>query len=271
MSVMALFRGAYRAVFGQGLLALKAMVIPLCAVIVISFGSLLLGDFGAIGDVTSTLLAWLPFVLLGICWSRWLLLGEAPTKLTAALGARRFLLSLIYSVLILLAVVAVVVLVTIIVARNSDSIYFVAFMALVAFFAACWPASRLCLVFPAAAIDEGLSLAESWRMTEGQGSRLFFAAFLTVFPLLVVSALAALVMVWLFANYGELSDATLAQGTQPALMQARNVILLLIFSAVANIIQFITFLLLVSVFSAAYPRLIRWRQGPRQDLLERFE
>lgn len=119
------------------------------------------------------------YVIFAVTWHRYALLGrEAPPTLVPSVQRRhmRFLLISIGISVILGLLFGLFVTVIGLLRIQSSLVIILALVALGAIFV------RWQMIFPAIAIDRSLSLANSWRLTRGQGIRLFWALLLSALP-----------------------------------------------------------------------------------------
>ncbi len=128
--------------------------------------------------------------------------------------------------------------------------------------------TRFSLVFPAVSVDQKLGLGGSWRLTRGNGLKLYAVLIVITILTIVCSAIAMTIintivtLLWhgldsVPASAGETDWITVAAAIAPTM------ILGLAF-------EYLGFALIIAAVAAAYAHLSGWG-APRQDILERFE
>ena len=263
LTVFATVRGAYRDVFGRPLRLCKAVMLPLLIIVGLSVAALPLEEAESGIHESLLFVQFLPYVFLGVCWSRLELLGGELELLAGSAAYRRYLLSGGYSLLVL----GLLFLAAFAAGGFAHAMSLGEGIAVLTgvgtFLLAAWPTVRLCLVFPATAIDEGLGPVAAWRLGRGNGLRLFTACLITSLPML------ALTVVWILVSIGFFQHIADSPG-DAILTDISTWLQFLAVAAVPNAIQLIGFTLIVSVFAKAYAQLSGWG-APREEILERFE
>lgn len=150
-----------------------------------------------LGSVISALVALVLYVMFAVAWHRRFLAQEQTTVGTALRwGPRqmRFLARFLALAMVMIAVGFVLagsLTVGAVAAAGSGT----GPVKLLALFGALVGImlvySRLLLIFPAAALDERMSLTDSWRLTRGNSWRMVGISFLPFFPIWIVSALVS--------------------------------------------------------------------------------
>ncbi len=241
----------------------KALAIPLLLAVGIAMANILLSTDQDSGfSVSSTILQLLPFVLVGLAWARFELLGEDPSLLPDNSERRRFFVFAGYLLLFGLVLLGIIFVTVATLATSVSDYVALGGLAFVSCLIACWPLARICLVLPATAIDQGLGLGGAWRLSSGNSARLFAALVLVSVPIVVILGLFVTVLTYL-----------LVTGTLPAeasLDKPETLLFEFVIAVVANGLQLIGFALLMSTISKAYATLSGWG-GPRAEILERFE
>ena len=257
---------SFRSVFVENLNHLpNAVVGPLVlslvigALLVITGGSILTSGRGgtvvAEGLLFIVLLfaALAPYVIFAVAWHRVILLGPAvapPTVIPSWQNRHwRFygysLLIGLLSTILFLGIVGVPLLVVyyVIGSRVLQGL-----TAVVGFVVASTIILRLCLVFPATAVDERYGLGDAMRQSEKQGLRLAASTFLISIPFFVVDGIARLMLV------NPSSDALKSQAGILILL-----ILAMIWLILHTIISYLQSAVIISFLSLSFRYLSGWQ------------
>lgn len=278
------FRAAFRTVFGQigpvakvaalpFLLSLALLVLDFSFRAAITVGALPLapdGGLALLAGLVLGLLALLPFAFLGIALTRFDLLaaqsGLLPTPVLGArtLGYAGYLLLLLVILVLLAAAGAfggVALLQLAGLAQGAPLIV----SGIAGFCLVLYLLLRLSLVLPAVAVDRKLGLIGSWRLTAGSSMRLL-AIFLVLALAMAVGGIVG-------------SGGVLHIGTPKLVIPEGTVagsdwgpiVLANLPGGLWNLaVNFILFAMACGALASAYAQLSGW-DGPREDILERFE
>lgn len=293
LGIAATVSDAYSAVFGQVWLLCKAAALPFVLSLVIGgIGAVILETHLAL-DIGIQLLGLLPVVIFGIAWSRIVLIGPQSGAIPRPLLGRRtwiyFGYTLVQFMLIILPMIALAFVAagtaflesSISPAFDLESsaafdlessaarvflmvpVTFAVYLILLYFLI------RLALVFPAVALDQKLGLSGSWRLTRGNGLKLYLAMILVIIPVVVATMIGgALLSSFLFVGLDQPHASLVGPGGGFDWMT------LALIAAPATVfsvlVQYVTFGLIVAAFAKAYAHLSGWG-GPREEVLQRFE
>lgn len=220
-------------------------------------------------DLLFMVLDVVPYALLGIALNRALLTGEAAGFLPPEPLGRRTWTYVGYTLLLSLALIVPLAIAVFAGMGAATSLGIsagrIVLPALVLSVALLYALTRLSLTFPALSVDQRLGLAGSWRLTRGNGMKLFGAFVAILIATLLAGALGSGILGGQFSiNIGggiemppgaTLADILLDQG--PAEIWSISVSL-------------VTLGLLTGAYAEAFAQLSGWG-APRQDILERFE
>jgi hypothetical protein len=284
LSITAMFRGAFAAVFGRFWAFVRIASLPFALILSLSLlASFVLVEvllqsgwgFYVVMVFSLILIPTFPLALLGVSLSRLRLIGPEAARQNR-LG-RRTWISFGYAAAILIALClsAAMLSLAIFAARKNFSViaqipgitHWMALGGLLCFVALLYGVARLSLLFPAVAVDESLGPAGSWRLTRGHGLKLaaVFGALLLLlvpFALAVPAVLRAAdgFVVWLYIN---VVPVGYHYWPGPPLTDVPRLISILLIACFAVA-------LLTGAAASAYAQLTG-RDAPRADILERFE
>lgn len=182
---------AYRAVFSSLPLLLRAAALPFALSLVVLALAFMAGDSAVLSFVL-TVVGFVPYTLFGVAWHRLTLLGQAQGAPALFPSWRprhwRFLGYVIgVTALVTLAAIPASVLLTW-AQRNSDvsglTAVLLSGIPMLSMLALLYVLLRCSFVFPAAAVDERYTLANSWAHTRRQALRLLAILIVTALPML---------------------------------------------------------------------------------------
>lgn len=284
------FGAAFGSVFSQIWLLFKASILPLALSLAFTALTVLLAFTGS-EDLSTSLLSFalqvlglLPLAILGIAFCRLILIGRQAGVVPRPLLGRRTLVYFGY-ILLFLAAVSVPVIASAIAMLGSAAFTFgsqdagqfdqlpgglgqAVALFLIFYLVFLYFMTRLSLVFPAAAVDQKLGLAGSWRLTRGSGLKLYAVLIVITILVFLGSAIGIFVINSVTALvYGAENLVAMDQGrldwVSVALFSTPSFLGGLAF-------QYLGLALLIGALSAAYAKLSGWG-GTREDILERFE
>ncbi|WP_299398807.1 hypothetical protein [Pelagibius sp.] len=265
---------AFKSVLSRPLVLTKLALVPVLASLVLLWAYQMTPSLAFGAEILLLSLLSLPCAYLGLAWLRHSMLGGNAGLLLKAPWVPSYGRALAYCFLCFLWFVAAPLLAAggangltgfarLDAAGQTDSagLVFLAFLSLTLL--GLYVTGRLFLAVPAFTAGLSASPRAAWHLSEGQGSRLFFAVFVLVLALLIVSVFAVLgvgsiratITVILGYPVDRLRDVTLI----PTVGQTAALFTLLFGTAV-----FAEFL------AIAFRRITGW-SGPRDDILERFE
>jgi len=136
----------------------------------------------------------LAITLFSVSWHRLALLGRSP-RLLPPIGANHVRFASASLTLVVLAVLIGQLVVVVALMGGSARLFvlLLAILTVILFL-------RWSMVFPAAALGERLSFAQSWRMTKGSTLTLFWALLLSMAPILFLGLVAGAVLGLLFSG-----------------------------------------------------------------------
>lgn len=186
-------REAYLAVFSSLPLLLRAAALPFLLSLVILTLAFMTGQ-SAILSFVLMIAGFVPYTLFGVAWHRLTLLGPAHGAPATFPSWRPRHLRFLGYVMVATALVYVATIPATIMlawvehqagAAHGASVFMIV-VALAAVFGLLYVLLRFSFVFPAVAVDERYTLANSWAHTRGQALRLFATLTATALPMLVL-------------------------------------------------------------------------------------
>ena len=173
-------RAAYRAVTENARLAVELAWLPFAILVVAEVVALVLGGGGLLGRALASLVRAGGFLVFGtvfaVRWHRFMLLGESMSAGLFPPGWGSFLLAGIKIGLAVFLPTFVLILI-------------VPPIGALAGIALALASTRVLLVFPAAAVEQPISLREAWDLIAGNYWRLFACMLLSVIPFVIAHAI----------------------------------------------------------------------------------
>lgn len=181
-------RAAYGVVIENTRLAVELAWLPFAILVIAEVLALALGGGGLFGRAFAALVRAAGFLVFGttflVRWHRFMLLGENLGAGLVPLGWGSFVLA---GIKVGLAVFVSAVILTLVAALPPH--FLTGLIAMIGYIALAFAAARVSLVFPAAAIEQPISLREAWDLINGNYWRLFACVFLCVLPFGIVHAI----------------------------------------------------------------------------------
>lgn len=269
LSFGALVGAAHAAVFGNFRRFARLAAVPFLLAVLLMAASIPAALMLPAADLLFMVLDVVPYALLGIALNRALLTGEAAGFLPPEPLGRRTWTYVGYTLLLSLALIVPLAIAVFAGMGAATSLGIsagrIVLPALVLSVALLYALTRLSLTFPALSVDQRLGLAGSWRLTRGNGMKLFGAFVAILVATLLAGALGSGILGGQFSiNIGggiemppgaTLADILLDQG--PAEIWS-------------ILVSLVTLGLLTGAYAEAFAQLSGWG-APRQDILERFE
>ncbi len=286
------FGAAFRSVFGQLGQFVRAAAVPLLlsiAILLLDFslralaftGTLPLDPEGWPATVlvlVTSLLALLPFSLLGIAVTRMSYLGPQPGLLPARVLGRRTFVYAGYLLLLLVALILMMAIsffagIAVVQATNLGETIAGPLLAALGGFAGFgllfYLLLRFSLVLPAVALDEKLGLGGSWRLTRRGSFKL-----LGVFLLLILVLLLAMAAGSIVGGSGSIRLGTAKMVVPEDAGAGTDWLAIVLANMPTNlwnlVANFLIFAMGCGALTSAYSQLSGWG-GPREEILERFE
>ncbi len=244
---------AYRKVFGQLPLLLRAALLPFLISTAIALAAQGLESIAL--RVILGLLNLAPYTLFGVAWHRLVLLGPqaATPPLLARWEARHWRFCGYALILALVNFILVRMLVLLGGGSQSDAPQEIGMGGPLSLILASWvvfliiiyAVTRVSFVFPAVAVDENYGLGDSWRHTRGQVARIVLTLVLALFPLMLAGMTVIGVII-----------AVIAGGETPGPNEA------FAGDVLFNLLIFLSMALSVSVMSTAFRTCTGWVPAP---------
>ncbi len=275
LPIWATVKATYRSVLAENLGRLpKAAFAPflLSLALILVFALLFPGQFepatvgeephAGLADLVRALLGLVPYVIFAVTWHRLVLLGDAPSWLPSwrrrhwrFLGYSLVLFGLAYLLLLALGLAGTVALWALGSGPSGEEAsvpmaVLSAAAALLLGLVVAWTVLRLSFVFPAAAVDEGYGLGDSWRQTRGQGLRL-----VAILVLIVLPVYAALI---LLTGLIGLAIGLIARVSDGAASEAVGLAIFLVSASVGIVLGYIALALGVTFISTAFRTCSGW-------------
>ena len=215
-----------------------------------------------LADVVSALLGLVPYVIFAVTWHRLVLLDDPPRWLPSwrrrhwrFLGYSLVLFLLAYLLLIVLGLVGTATLWALGGGPSGEEMsgpmaFLSAAAALLLGLIVAWTVLRLSFVFPAAAVDEGYGLGDSWRQTRGQGLRL-----IAIVVLIMVPVYAALIVLTGLIGF---AIGLIAEFSGGAASEAVGLAVFLVSASVGIVLGYVALALGVTMISTAFRTCSGW-------------
>lgn len=271
----ALISAARRSVFGRFRRFAKLAAVPF--LLALAFTALELPVRMAVpgGDLVFMLLDLIPFAFLGVALSRVVLLGEEAGFLPPQPLGRRTWVYIGYTLLMIVSITIPIIVVAIGAfgaafalegqAAGGGGVGWVIAGGLLALLVLLYFVVRFSLVFPALSVDHKLGLAGSWRLTRGNGLKLF-GVILAIFLFTVLAgAIGSMVIGGEFSlNIGGAIEVAPGATAMDTLIEQAPALVW------STLVTLVSLGLTTGAYAYAYAQLSGWG-GPRAEILERFE
>jgi len=264
---------AHQSVFGNFRRFAKLAALPFVLTLALAWIEIPVAAAVPFSAVAFLILDLIPFAILGVALNRTILTGAEAGILPSPLLGRRTWLYLGYSILLLLLILVPIIVMVIGAAgaafesQQANGSIWLILAGILGFLILLYVLMRLSLVFPAVSVDEKLGFRGSWRLTKGNGLKLF-----AIFPAIVLFvALAAIVGSMILGeniHFGIGGGINIA----PDVYESWSDIVLK--NAPAQIwgtlVSYTAFGLFTGAYTSAYTQLSGWG-APRAEILERFD